>query len=334
MSCNRKALFMFLIVVDFFCSRLLHHKKNCAGAAVFHWYFHAQVVWGDFVNLSIVLQRILFCSSSHFSLSPGAEASVRLDKASAIAAPARFRIHLIESFELWKRNWGHPGGFKYFNRKIHQNLGNRIVISTYLHQERCVSHKVGLCFMYIPRSCDQNPCRVTENDSETEHTKRRQAIEFSMTPTWYMYLYHSMLKKNVAMSECPKSATRQTLLYFFWHKVTFCAVQPCSPCYVPTFPSQKKRLPGCSTLLPFICSMYVLLHLSKTRWWFNFITCQLCQIKQVHEGKIWMRLPCTENQHLKPAKTLVADRTQNNFWIRSCVMQTHLIKVKPLTAGP
>lgn len=91
---------MFLIVVDFFCSRLLHHKKKCAGAAVFHWYFHAQVVWGDFVNLSIVLQRILFCSSSHFSLSPGAEASVRLDKASAIAAPARFRIHLIESFEL------------------------------------------------------------------------------------------------------------------------------------------------------------------------------------------------------------------------------------------
>ena len=27
MSCNRKALFMFLIVVEFFCPKLLHHKK-------------------------------------------------------------------------------------------------------------------------------------------------------------------------------------------------------------------------------------------------------------------------------------------------------------------
>ena len=29
MSCNRKALFMFLIVVEFFCPKILHHKKSC-----------------------------------------------------------------------------------------------------------------------------------------------------------------------------------------------------------------------------------------------------------------------------------------------------------------
>ena len=125
-----------------------------------------------------------------------------------------------------------------------------------------------------------------------------------------------MLNKNVAMSERPKSATRQTLLLLGQSDFLCCAAPVVSP-----LSHQKKRPPGCSTLLPFICSVYLLLHLSKTRWWFNFITCQLCQIKQVHEGKIWMRLPCTENQNISNQQkhwSLIGHRTISESIRVSC----------------
>lgn len=107
--------------------------------------------------------------------------------------------------------------------------------------------------------------------------------------------------------------------YFFWHKSSdfLCCAAP----VVSPLSHQKKRPPGCSTLLRFICSVYLLLHLSKTRWWFNFITCQLCQIKQVHEGKIWMRLPCTENQNISNQQkhwSLIGHRTISESIRVSC----------------
>ena len=199
---------------------------------------------------SIVPQRVVFCSSSHFSLSPGAEESVRLDKASAISAPARFSIHLTESSSCE----GEIGSILVDSIiSTEENLSKSRELHWHLHQERCVSDKVGLCFTYyIPISCDQNPCRVTENDSETEHAKGRQAIEFS-----------------ICTMQCSKKTWQclsvlnlpQGKHYFFWHKVTFCVVQPL---LCPHFPIKEKQLPGCSTLLPLICSMCLLLHLSKT----------------------------------------------------------------------
>ena len=186
-------------------------KKNCAAAQYFK---PCQVLWeGDFVNST----RSFFCSSSHFSLS-----SVRLDKASAISAPARFRIHLMQIF----------------NRKIHQKFpGSLIVIFTKKIRKVCFSQSGTLFYVYtiiypfLATRILVGWQKMIQGLNMLKDDKQENSV-------WHQcaHMYHSMLPKNVAMSQCPKSATRQTLLLS-------------SATVVSSLSHPRKQLPGSSVVL-------------------------------------------------------------------------------------
>ena len=82
---------------------------------------------------------------------------------------------------------------------------------------------------------------------------------------------------------------------FFWHKVFLCCAAP----VVSPLSHQKKA----TTRLFYSAA----LHLQHVFALASFQTEMMIQLhhmsiimsnKKVHEGKIWMRLPCTENQHI------------------------------------
>lgn len=117
------------------------------------------------------------------------------------------------------------------------------------------------------------------------------------------------------MSECPKSATRQTLLLLAQSNLLCCAAAVVSPLSHQTKGDYQAVLLCCPSFAACICSCIFPKRDDDST------SCQLCQIKKVHEGKIWMRLPCTENQNISNQQkhwSLIGHRTISESIRVSC----------------
>lgn len=117
MSCNRKALFILLIVVEFFCSKILHHKKIVRVRLFFIGISMPRWCWVDFVNQWLP-QRVLFLQLKSLLL---------VTRCWSVCSTGQGLCHCSArpiqnppDWEFRETNWEHPGGFN----------GNLTVIST------------------------------------------------------------------------------------------------------------------------------------------------------------------------------------------------------------